>query len=292
MKKLLIGCAVVAGIFVVLGIAASTILYSWFKRNAPDMDRVEAVRDEMREKYGDRDDFVPALDGRLQPERLEIFLSVREHLVQTRKEIAGRLDDFLVVVADRETRSGERSFFAKLRGGIDMARSGAALVREGVDYLRLRTEKLIDAGMGEGEYVYLYALLTYSWLQWDPVEAVGEDAVESLDLTEEMDEMRAEYRKILVRQLRNQVRELERKRDRSSDEELALKSVEAALESATADRSFPYEGTLPGPWLTMLEPVRERYVATLPRSPAEVLLDGASLVKGHNNGHGIQVNIE
>jgi hypothetical protein len=277
MKKLLIGCAIVAGFFLVLTISGSAVLYTWFKRNAPDMERVETVRDQMRERFGERDDFVPPLDGVLQADRVEVFLKVREDLGETRREIAVRLDEFIQVAVREKAEFENRGVFDKIKGGVAMARTGAALLREGVDYLGIRTEKLLAAGMGEGEYVYLYALLTYSWLRWDPIEAVGQSLVESLELTEEIDDLGDEYRRILIKQVRNQKRELERKRDRSDVEERVLKSVEAALDTADADRTFPYAGAMPEGWL--------------PKTPAEVLLDSASLMSDEDH-KGVHINIE
>jgi hypothetical protein len=291
MRKLLIGCAIAIGVCLVVTITGSVLLYTWFKRNAPDMERVETVRDQMRERFGERDDYVPPLDGVLPPDRVELFLKTREELGQTRQETAVRLDEFIQAAVREKASMEERSVFSKIKGGVAMARSGAALLREGVDYLGVRTEKLLASGMGEGEYVYLYSLMTYAWLGWDPIEAVGQDLVESLELTEEIDELGDEYRRIFIKQLRNQKRELERKRDRSDVEERTLKSVEAALDAADAGRNFPYAGAVPASWLAVLEPLRERYVATLPKTPAEVLLDSASLMTD-DKGKGVQVNIE
>src|SRR5262245_5721984 len=88
MKKFLIGCAIVIASFVVLGISSSLGIFYWFKSQMPDMKQVENTRKELIERYGRREDFVPEVT--LRPERIELFLAVRESLLVPRAEIGRR----------------------------------------------------------------------------------------------------------------------------------------------------------------------------------------------------------
>ena len=87
MKKVLIGCAIVVGITVLTLVGGSIFVASWVKSEMPDFEQVEQSRDALLEQYGAREDYEPPLDGQLRPERIELFLAVRESLMTTRADI-------------------------------------------------------------------------------------------------------------------------------------------------------------------------------------------------------------
>ncbi|MFQ5599274.1 MAG: hypothetical protein ACE5G2_01830 [Candidatus Krumholzibacteriia bacterium] len=272
MKKVLVGCAVAAGVLLLLGVVSGVLVVNWVRKELPEMKRLTEAREALIERFGDREDYVPALDAQLRPERIELFVSAREHLLFDRAEVAARLESFI-----KKTRSEDwerRGAFEKLVEGLNMLKGGLGIAGQGMEYLGIRSEKLLDAGMGEGEYAYLFCLMCYSWLEWDPFEALGEEAVEDLGLEDEVVALQGEFRRILLRQLKNQRLELQDKDDRTPAEERALELVADAIRQAR-DRSgrFPFQGAIPSSWVAVLEPFRDRFTATLPTTPTELLLE-------------------
>jgi hypothetical protein len=287
MKKVLIGCAVASAIIVVLVVGASMYFVSWFKKSAPDTEHLKEVRSELVQKYGERDDYIPPLDGKLDADRVALFVEIREDLVLTRVEIASQLDEFLDMMKDDPER--ERNLFEKAVHGIQMLKGGAGLVTQGMTYLGARSEKLLEVGMGEGEYFHLYALMAFSWLEWEPLDELDRSVLKDLDMESDIEEMVEEYRRIFERQLRNQRDALQALEARTPDQERALEQVQVGL---SADRGrFPYQGQLPTDWIEIFEPFRLRFVDTLPTTAAEMLLDAISLLNDSEDDN-FQVNFE
>lgn len=287
MKKLLLGCGITAAVLVVLIIATSAILVSRFKSAMPDSDHLKSVRTELVDLYGERDDYLPPLDGELDTMRLGLFLEIHEDLLLTRVEIASGLDEFLELMKDDER---ERNPFEKIVHGFSMLKGGAGLVTQGLTYMGIRSEKLLESGMGEGEYFYLYCLIAFSYLEWEPLDALDEDVVDDFDIAEDIEEMVREYRRIFERQLRNQRKALQALETRTAEQERALEQVEVGLANRGDD--FPFQGQLPTSWLDKLQPYEFRFVDTLPKTPAEMLLDAISLLDEDDGDGGININFE
>jgi hypothetical protein len=130
MKKVLIGCAVVSAIVVVAIVAVSLYFVSWFKNASPDSDHLKEVRTEMVQKFGERDDYTPSLDGNLDASRIALFMDVREDLILTRVEIAGGLDEFLDML--KEDKERKRNPIQKLVYGVQLLKGGAGLLTQGL----------------------------------------------------------------------------------------------------------------------------------------------------------------
>jgi len=288
MKKVLIGCAVVSAVVVLLVIGASVWFMTWFKKASPDTKHLENVRAELVQNYGERDDYTPPLDGSLDANRVALFIEIREELILTRVEIASGLDEFLELVKSDKER--KRNPFEKVVHGVQMLKGGAGLVTKGLTYLGARSEKLLESGMGEGEYFHLYGLMAFSWLEWDPLQQLDESVVKEFDLESDIDQMVDEYKRIFEKQLRNQRDALEALAERTPEQEQALEQVRVGL---SADRGrFPYEGQLPVRWIEILQPFEYRFRDTLPRTPAEMLLDAVSLLDEDSGDGKLEVKFE
>lgn len=291
-KKVLIGCAIVAGVTILALVGSGIFVASWVKKEMPDFEQVEQSRDALLEQYGAREDYAPDLDGPLRPGRIEIFLAVRESLLTTRANIAGRTEALFARAHGDEW--DERSFFQKIGEAFSMARGGIGLFREGMEYIGARAEHLLALGMGEGEYTYLYSLMVYSWLEWDPIEQFGDQWFLDHDMENVPDEFRDEYRRVFVRQIRNQRQALDDKPERTPEEEAALAALEEVVSQARAERHrFPYQGDdFPEAWAAILEPYRTRFVATLPTSPAEYLVDSIEQLVDDEQTQGVNIQLD
>jgi hypothetical protein len=288
-KKVLIGCAIVAGILVLTLVGGGVFVASWVKKEMPDFEQVEQSREALVAQHGTREDYAPRLDGLLRPERIEAFLAVRESLMTTRSDIATRTEALFARAHGEQW--DDRGLFQKIGDAFSMARGGIGLVREGAGYIGARVDQLLAAGMGEGEYTYLYSLMVYSWLEWDAIEEFGDDWFVEHDMENVPEEFRDEYRRMFVRQLRNQRAALEEKTERSAEEAAMFERVQEVIQKARdTPHRFPYEGeALPEHWRSVLEPYRDRFTATLPTTPAEYLVDSIEqLIDDEQQGVNIQ----
>lgn len=292
MKKVLIGCAIVAGVLALTLIGGGVFVASWVKKEMPDMEQLEQSREALVAQHGPRDDYAPSLDGQLRRERIEAFLAVRESLLTTRADIALRTEALLARAHGDQW--GDRSFFQKIGEAFSMARGGIGLFREGMEYIGARAEHLLALGMGEGEYTYLYSLMVYSWLEWDPIEQFGDQWFLDHDMENVPDEFRDEYRRVFVRQVRNQRQALEDKAERTPEEEATFEALQEVVSQARAERHrFPYQGEdFPEAWNTVLEPYRTRFVATLPISPAEYLVDSIEQLVDDEQTQGVNIQFD
>jgi hypothetical protein len=285
MKKFLIGCAIVVASFVLLGISSSLGIFFWFKSQMPDMKQVEDTRKELIERYGRREDFVPEVS--LRPERIELFLAVRESLLTQRAEIGQRAQTFVEHTKGPGAEAEKDGVVSKIVHGVRTGRGLLQLFRVGAGYVGVRAEKLKAAEMGEGEYSWLYSLMSFAWLQWDPRTAFGEAWFEDHEIGELPDDLMVEYRRLFMRQLRNQRRELEAKAEPSPAEERMLDRVKQALDSS----EFPFQEDLPKEWAKVLEPYRARFTATLPKTPGEYIVESVEQLAEKDEKHGFHFDM-
>ena len=231
----LMGCGVGCGVVVVLVLAAMTVGAVSFNRMLDDVDRATEMRAEVEERFDTPENFTPAADGSVAPDRLERFLQVRqalEPLCSRFDNTLGRIEEF----DDREESPGIGAVFGLLGGALSFPRLMT-------DYVAGRNQALLDAEMGLGEYTYIY-VMAYST---GPAE-------------DRQEEQRLE-RPLSRRIRRNVPGMLERQRallaaDGGETEELAL--LDGEIEALRADNSRrPWQDGLPSPIADSLRPGQE-----------------------------------
>ena len=99
-------------------------------------------------------DWNPPAGGLPEPARLEAFCGVRESLAEWRQRLAAE---------EQRQSAGGRGWWARAGGATDLAQTMA-------EYWVVRNEALRKAGLGPGEYAWLYGLVYYGWLGHDPAE--------------------------------------------------------------------------------------------------------------------------
>lgn len=157
-KKWLIGCGIGCGAILLIVIILVMGGFFFIKNIVEDFRSSEALMDTLVEELGEIQDYCPSPNGVIDPERLEIFLTVREAMDPVREELERSLrilqdsDDEAI---DEEER---RSVFKKVT-------TGFGLISQIADFHKARIQALLDAGMGMGEYYYLYIVSYYSWLE-------------------------------------------------------------------------------------------------------------------------------
>jgi hypothetical protein len=272
MRKVLLGCGVVAALLVAVLIVGGMMISSWFRAKFPAAERIEKTQAEMRERFGDADQFTPPLDGSLPPERLEIFVALRESLSSRRDSAAVGLARF--VRETKRTRPEERGRIEKVLEVVQMARGGAEMTAGMLGYFSERQQMLLDRGMGDGEYAYWLALTALAWLGWDPLASPGvEQVLQGSDMRGDAAELRGDLLRTFRRQLGNLQRDLKAKPSRTPAEEEMLQRVAAELAADLPAGSAPFQANFPSEWAAALAPYRERITATLPSAPAAIVLD-------------------
>lgn len=148
-SRVAIGC----GLILALGVVLIVVGTYWFGGLYVRAGKAEDAAKALVERFGEADAFTPSPDGAVAPDRLDAFLAVRRKLQEQcprLEEVVGRFDAIRRAdETDQKPSVGE--VFGMLRGGISL---GPALS----DYLQARNEGLLEAGMGVGEYSYIYVL--------------------------------------------------------------------------------------------------------------------------------------
>jgi hypothetical protein len=131
--------------------------YLGIKNVTERAETLEEGFETLRADYGRPGEFVPAADGTIPAGRMELFLAIREDMAASRDDLAEVLN---TLDGDAEGGGG---VIAKIRGGL-------TFIPRLFDFVDDRNAVLIERGMGLGEYVHIYTLAYYAWLDEDPAD--------------------------------------------------------------------------------------------------------------------------
>ena len=146
----LMGCGIGCGVVVVLVLAAMTVGAVSLNRMLGDVDRATEMRAEIEERFDTPENFTPAADGSVAPDRLQRFLQVRQALVPLCSRfdnVLGRIEE----IDERDKAPGIGDVFGLIGGALSFPRLMT-------DYVASRNQALLDAEMGLGEYTYIYVM--------------------------------------------------------------------------------------------------------------------------------------
>jgi hypothetical protein len=257
----LIGLAVL--ILAIAGLAVGGFFH--LKGAIQEFEAADAALEEVEDLFGPIADYRPDPTGAIPAARIEAFLAVRDGTAIVRETTEHSLKT--LSNGEGEQRAGT---FRKVGAGV-------WLLHRSADYLAERSALLKEAGMGLGEYYYLYTVAYFSWLDKSPADGpsfklvgdrgyVLESVPEALDNAEvrehRSDLTRASLNRLLLPVLRNQLSDLPVDSD---DPELrrwreTLSAEIAALEAD--DRRLPWEDGVPEAIASSLLPYRERLGST------------------------------
>ncbi len=250
-----IGCAVVVVIAVGLGLLGARFV----GQTTAGFEAAVETRKDLEQRHGKAESFVPAPDGTVAPERMAAFGAVREASAPAREGLAEAWANIpLSPAAARELES--QGFAEKMRSVFEITRSGIGLGAEMGQLYEARNQAMVEAGIGLGEYTYIYALAYYAWLGHSPGEgpesAGGED--EAAFGPRMGNVSIARIRGDLEQMLRNQLASLPDGGDEGWRETL---SGEIAAMEADAGR-LPWQDGLPAAIAASFEPYRDSLEAS------------------------------
>ncbi len=260
-SKWLIGCGIGCGLVILVFVALGAGSYFLIKTTVEEAEKVDAGMDRVTERFGRITEFTPDPDGVIRRERLEAFLAARESMAPAREEMEGTL-----ALLSRGAEDGVGFSPAKI---FWTARAGFRLLPEIMDFYNERNEALLEAGIGLGEYYYIYAVAYYAWLGKSPADGPpfvltdrdDEDDDEDWDAAEvrehRLEQTLRGIRDQLLPMLRNQLARLEQ--TGGGEAERWREDLAAEIDAMEADPyRLPWRDGLPRRLEASLEPFRER----------------------------------
>ena len=262
-SKVLTGCGIGCLLAIVVVVGLGWMGYRWTQLAVDAMESAGQSEALLEETFGPARDFRPPVDGRIPVDRMEVFLEVREGLAAPREELA----EAIFGLVPGEGGGG-------MTGGLRIARAGAVMGPRALSLARARNEALLSAGMGFGEYMWIYWLTYDAWLG-NPADASTLHELMAERSTSdgsvqfhfgggmEPERITWRLRRDIAAMLRNLDEDLAADSEPSGLRELVI----AELEALEADPArVPWEDGLPEEFAVGLEPYRDRLEATY--SPA------------------------
>jgi hypothetical protein len=248
-QKWLIGCGVGCGVLVLVAAMAGTGACYMFKDIAEEFEEVKASHDAVVAEFGEHDQFTPAADGSVAPERMQAFLAVRAGMQESRAKLHELFAKF-----PPDEDNGFMMFF-KVIGGM------AGMIDDAVAYIDARNNVLMDNGIGYGEYLYIYTSVYYAWLERDLADGPmhdGQRIFDGGDSTFGVNQSYKSYRKFMLAVLRNQLDALPEEADDAWRARL-LQEIDAT----DRDRQhIVWRGDLPPALEASIEPFRAELEAS------------------------------
>ena len=256
-QKWLIGCGIGCAVIIVLivGLVAGAVVY--VRGRFQPLQEAADSHKRLVTAFGAPDAFIPPANGAISQERMEAFLSVRDSL----KDAQVRVDSALASFDFERLNARRPSFWAVLGILNDVGN----LLTLGGQYVNGRNQALSDQRMGLGEYAYIYSISYHSWLGHSPEE--GSEIVARLRDRERIhasddnplnpESIRRQYRRLILRLLRNQLDSM-----KGSEETSWRRTLEEEI--SRIDKNFDriaWQDNLPPQIEEQLKPFRSRLEA-------------------------------
>ena len=258
----LLGCGIGCGVIVLIAVVVIAA-GAFFVRDAMHgLGQAVDSGEALDQRLGKTSSYTPSVDGSIPAARMEAFLVVRESLEPQRKEIDRTFTE--VIPSAQEARELEaKPFFEKITAVFGIVRSAAGLGPAMGNLLHARNQALLDAGMGMGEYTYIYVLAYHSWLGHSPQDGPGEDKIrvrpEGEPISLRGEGLPSRIRDELLAILRNQLASFDGEPPERQAARGPLAAEIAAMES-DPDR-LPWQDGLPAATAASLAPYRDRLEA-------------------------------
>jgi len=220
----------------------------------------------LEDQFGGEDEFTPAVDGTVAEDRVAAFLAVRQALAEVHAEVEDvdrEMGDF-----DALTEDGEPKLRVALPAVFRLTKSMMGLPWIFGEIERVRNRALVEAGMGLGEYTYIFVVAYHDFLVAPTSEAnlfSGSPA---------NGRVRADLQGMLRRQLTAAIAE------RGEEDELVAALAAEVDALHTDDRRIPWQDGLPRAITECFAPYRDRLDATYSAASAEFDLLNSSIEGG------------
>lgn len=257
-SKVLTGCGIGCLLVIIMGVGVSFMGYRWVKDTSEAYEEAGRIERELEETHGPARTFVPAPGPGVPSDRMEVFLAVRENLTGPRDELSATV----IGLAGGDGEMG-------VGNGFRAARAGISLGPQVLEFTNARNRALLDAGMGVGEYTWIYWLTYFAWLGHpaddsalhEMVERHNSDGSVQIHIDGGMEPERITWR--LRRDVTAMLRNLQAELESDPAQAELTAAVKAELAELAADPArVPWQEGLPASFAVDLEPSRERLEAT------------------------------
>ena len=274
-SKWLIGCGIGCGAVILLGVIVVAVGYFLIKDTVVSFRDAEETMDILTARYGPIHEFCPEPDGTIPPERIESFLAVRDSTAWLRQEMERSMQTITSDIED--VRDDERPFWRALK----IVRKGVGAIPQIAEYYTARNRALLNQEMGLGEYLYIYIIAYYAYLDKQPEDgpnfrlmdggegryrwSVDDEEEDEETLNRREEDIREERRYQTLRRVRRMFRSILQNQLDALDENPSLDSrrwrrtLEAELEALRTNRDrIPWQDNLPRAMDTSFNPFRQR----------------------------------
>ena len=256
-KKWLTGCAI--GCVVLLGILGlfAAAGFMMVRNTFEGFQQAQESSDLLAETHGSIAMFTPPPPDNLPADRLQTFIKVRRNLEGPQRDLETAFQTFPDGLENRD-ENPLSTIFKVFRGIGDLVRPMGA-------YLEARNRLLLEADMGQGEYLFYYGLIYYAWLGHAPDDAPrlgqGEGDNDDVRIFAGRDaafspaQARLSYRFFTQAMMRN----LEESLAGASDPVNINAAEELAAELGRFEQDpdhIAWSSPLPPAWLAALEPLQ------------------------------------
>ena len=243
-----IGCT---GILVVCALIGG-VGYLFVRDIIQRADEMDRLQEEVKTQQGGADDYVPQADGTIPSERLTAFLRVRQYSAPVRAKLVSSFDN---IASDLESVQQGGGFLSIMR----LFGRGVGVVPHFTEFYTARSEALLEARMGVGEYFYIYIMAYYTYLKKPLEDGPGVLLVRDDDRSEKVpaEEVPARRRVLVLKRIHRVV-----ERSLANGDGTARGPWKGLLEREltllrTVPERIPWEDGLPAALSESLEPFRQ-----------------------------------
>jgi len=243
-----IGCT---GILVVCALIGG-VGYLFVRDIVQRADKMEKLQEEVRTEQGGAEDYVPQPDGRIPAERLTAFLRVREYAAPVRARLVASFDHIASDLRNVQQGGGFLSIVRLFGRGVDV-------VPYFTEFYTVRSQALLEARMGVGEYFYIYSLAYYTFLRKPLEDGPGVLLVQDDGRKDNVpaEEVPARRRDLVLKRIHRVVgRSLENGQTVARGPWKNLVERELTLMRARRER-IPWEDGMPAALSESMEPFRQ-----------------------------------
>ncbi len=250
-RNWLIGCGVGCGVVILLGALLIGGGAYWIRGMVHRFDDATERVDALEERYGPVEDWTPPPRGAVAADRVDAFLAVRDSTAALRARFEATFASFERL--EEKDRAHQKPDFKDI---LHAVRGGLGIAPLIGDFLAARAAALEAAGMGLGEYTYIYALAYYGYLDKDPDSGPEHTQVQDEDFDPDV---RRRAHRLLLAMLHNQ---------RAAADAAGLApswrdSLDAEIAALEQDRHrVPWQDGLPPAIADSFAPYRERLETT------------------------------
>lgn len=284
MKKFAIGCGVL--MVLVLGLFAGGLFMfgRWAKDALPDVERSTQLRQELDATYATPAAYVPPVDGVYAPDRVALFVDLRERLHPSALETGAEIDAiFERALADEG--GGLRGFFGQMGSAFEVI-GGLA------HHAALTDSLLLDAGMGRGEFMHLQLVLTRGWLDLDARRAEWDEDLEAADGRSSAIEALRDFRdtadrragELLRQHLDNVIAAL------GPDSPDSVRAYVDGLDDG--DRAYPFTDPVPPSLAAAFDDHVVRLRQTAPKTFGAWIAESTDIIDEEGDGNGPRTRIK